>query len=326
LKKIILIILILILLFVIIFKPKANPVNTNVENTENMVAESTYDYKQYKTVKLLHTATGQVEELPLDPYLYGVVAAEMPANFDIEALRAQAIVARTYTMYVITTDRKHDNADICDDPACCQAWVSKEDRLAKWNENERESNWNKIVDAVNSTQGKIITYNGKPIDAFFHANSGGKTEIPINVWGSGDYPYLQSVTTAGEDAYSQYSSEVTLSKKELIEELKQYHSDIVIDFSQDKPIEILSYTDGDRVKTIRFGNVEISGVEARTIFGLKSANFTFEISGDTIKFNVVGYGHGVGMSQTGADSMAKQGATYDSIIKHFYTGVEIVDM
>ena len=325
-KKIILIILILILLFVIIFKPKANPVNTNVENTENMVAESTYDYKQYKTVKLLHTATGQVEELPLDPYLYGVVAAEMPANFDIEALRAQAIVARTYTMYVITTDRKHDNADICDDPACCQAWVSKEDRLAKWNENERESNWNKIVDAVNSTQGKIITYNGKPIDAFFHANSGGKTEIPINVWGSGDYPYLQSVTTAGEDAYSQYSSEVTLSKKELIEELKQYHSDIVIDFSQDKPIEILSYTDGDRVKTIRFGNVEISGVEARTIFGLKSANFTFEISGDTIKFNVVGYGHGVGMSQTGADSMAKQGATYDSIIKHFYTGVEIVDM
>ena len=104
-------------------------------------------------------------------------------------------------------EREHENADICDDSKCCQAWISKEDRLAKWSEDERESNWKKIQEAVDSTSGKIITYNGKPINAFFHSNSGGTTEIPINVWGGSDFPYLQVVETSGEDEYSQYYSE-----------------------------------------------------------------------------------------------------------------------
>ena len=123
----------------------------------------------------------------------GVVAAEMPANYEEEALKAQAIVARTYTVYKITKGGKHSNADICNDPGCCQAWISKEDRFAKWNELDRENNWNKIVSAVDSTAGKIITYEGQPINAFFHSNSGGTTEIPINVWGGSGYPYLQVV-------------------------------------------------------------------------------------------------------------------------------------
>ncbi len=161
------------------------------------VVENDYDYKNYSTIKLLHTNSGEVEEVNLDEYLYHVVSAEMPADFSEEALKAQAVVARTYTIYKITSEaKKHEQADICDSASCCQAWISKEDRLARWDENIRESNWNKIVNAVNSTKGKIITYENKPINAFFHSNSGGTTEMPINVWGGSGYPYLQVVETA----------------------------------------------------------------------------------------------------------------------------------
>ena len=111
---------------------------------------------------------------------------------------------------------KHKNADICDDYRCCQAWISKEDRLAKWSQNEAEANWNKITEAVDATQGKIITYNGSPIDAFFHSNSGGTTETANNVWGGDNFPYLKSVQTSGEDGYTQYSSGVELTKDEFI--------------------------------------------------------------------------------------------------------------
>ena len=248
----------------------------------------------------------------------------MPANFEMEALKAQAVVARTYTIYKIK-HKNHDNADICDSHLCCQAWISKEDRLSKWDENERESNWNKIVACVNDTKGKIITYQGEPINAFFHSNSGGMTEMPVNVWGGTGYPYLQAVETSGEDAYTQYASELEISKQELVDKIKEKHADIVIDWNAEKPIEILEYTDGNRVKTIRFGNLNLSGVEVRTLLELRSANFTFEIIGDSVKFSVKGYGHGVGMSQTGADSLAKQGKNYEEIIKHYYTGVEIVN-
>lgn len=165
--------------------------------------------------------------------------------------------------------------------------------------------------------------NGKPINAFFHANSGGVTELPVNVWGGSNMPYLQVVETAGEEGYNQYNSEVVLSKVELIEKLKTKYSDIQIDFENDEDIKILEYTDSNRVKTVKFGNHNLSGVETRTLLGLKSTNFEITKEGDNIKFSVKGYGHGVGMSQTGADSMAKQGSNYEEIIKHFYKDVEI---
>ena len=189
-----------------------------------------YDYGKYNKVKLLHGSTGEIEELDLDEYLYGVVSSEMPANFEEEALKAQAVVARTYTIYKITNGSKHENANICDDSKCCQAWISKEARFEKWNESERENNWSKIVNAVDSTKGKIITYDGKPINAFFHSNSGGKTEIASSVWGGKDEPYLQAVETSGEGNYTQYSSEVILTKSEFVDKIKQYHSNFEIDF------------------------------------------------------------------------------------------------
>ena len=299
--------------------------DANVENEQVQQSkenEQDYEYNKYGTITLLHKKTGEIEQVNIDDYLCNVVSAEMPANFEMEALKAQAIVARTYTVYKIL-NKKHENADICDDSTCCQAWVSKEDRFARWEESKRESNWQKINDCVNNTKGKIITYNNQPINAFFHSNSGGVTEIPVNVWGGTGYPYLQSVQTSGEDAYTQYLSEVVLTQDELINKLKVKYSDITIDFSNNDDIKILDYTESTRVKTVKFGNHELSGVETRSLLGLKSTNFEITKEEGKIKFSVKGYGHGVGMSQTGADSMAKQGSTADEIIKHFYAGVEI---
>ena len=293
--------------------------NNNVEKVQN------YEYSKYGTINLLHKKTGEIEQVKLDEYLCNVVSAEMPADYELEALKAQSIVARTYTIYKIV-NKKHENADICDDSTCCQAWISKEDRLARWDENKKESNWQKICDVVESTKWKIVTYENKPINAFFHSNSGGITEIPVNVWGGEGYPYLQSVETSGEDTYSQYLSEIVLTQNELLDKLRKKYSDIAIDFSNADSIKILEFTEGTRVKTVRFGNHEISGVDARQIFGLRSTNFEIIRENDNIKFSVKGYGHGVGMSQTGADSMAKQGYTAEDIIKHFYTGIEISDV
>ena len=296
------------------------------QSTDKELQEEKYNYKEHNTIKLLHTKTKEIEELHLDEYLYGVVSAEMPATYEIEALKAQSTVARTYTIYQIRNNgAKHEGANICDSYACCQAWISKEDRLSKWKENEREINWKKITKAVNETAGKVITYEGQPINAFFHSNSGGITENSINIWGGIEYPYLKSVTTSGEEAYSQYSSEVLFSKEELINKIKETHSDIQIDWNLQNPIEIQERTESGRVRTIKFGNVSIAGTEARTILGLKSTNFVINYQDDKIIFSVIGYGHGVGMSQTGADSLAKQGHGYEDIIKHFYTSVEIIN-
>lgn len=277
----------------IIFVKKTKVVDTISEIADETNIER-YNYSQYNTIKLLHNETGKIEDIYLDEYLYGVVASEMPASFEMEALKAQAIVARTYTIYKIINGGKHEDANICDSAACCQAWISKEDRIAKWNENEAQNNWEKILEAVDSTKGKIITYEGKPINAFFHSNSGGTTEIVSNVWGGTDLPYLQAVTTSGEDAYKQYSSDVTYTKEEFINRIKEYHQDVEINFEDDNEIKILEYTQSGRVKSLKLGNLEIGGVEARNIFELKSANFEITKEGENINFKVTGYGHRCG--------------------------------
>lgn len=313
-------------------KEPTQEVATNTEPNEGTSesieqVKEQYDYQKYKTIKLQHVETGQIEELNIDEYLYGVVASEMPASFELEALKAQATVARTYTIYQMTNNSsKHENADMCDDFNCCQAWISKEERIAKWDSKEAESNWEKIVQAVDSTKGKIVAYNKQPINAFFHANSGGVTESSLNIWGGIDYPYLKSVETSGEEGYTQYASEVTLTKQELLDKLQEQYKDCTIDFTEQDCIEILDYTTSGRIKTIKFGNKEIAGTEARILLGLKSTNFTIIQEGENIKFTVIGYGHGVGMSQTGADALAKAGSNYETIIKHFYTDVEIIEV
>lgn len=315
--------LIIIIAFMIpiLFTKKFKQVDTVSDKVEE---KEPFDYGKYTNIKLLHSETGDIEDLSLDNYLYGVVAAEMPASYELEALKAQAVVARTYTIYKIVNGSKHENADICDNPSCCQAWISKENRFNRWENEDKEANWQKIVLAVDSTAGNYITYNGEPINALFHSNSGGKTELPINVWG-GDYPYLVSVETSGEEGYSTYNSEVVFSKDELIKKVLEKYPDFKINFGDSSCIQIIDYTESGRVKTIKIGNINISGVEARNIFGLKSAKFDCRLEGETIKFSVIGYGHGVGLSQSGSDSLAKQGLDYKSIIKHYYKNVEITE-
>lgn len=295
--------------------------NNTVQLEENVIKEEEPPRAKVDKIKVLFTKENQIKEMDIDEYLYGVVSAEMPASYGMEALKAQAIVARTYTLYKIENNAsKHGDAGICTASTCCQAWISKEDRLAKWAEDTRNEYWNKVTSAVDSTKGKVITYDGKVINAFFHANSGGKTEPPVNVWGGTGYPYLQTVETSGEEGYSQYKSEVEFTKDELIKKLKEKYEDIKLELNE---VEIIERYESGRIKTIKFGNKQIAGVEARTILGLRSANFDIKLEGQKIKFTVYGYGHGVGMSQTGADSLAKQGQNYEQIIKHFYTGVEI---
>ena len=286
-----------------------------------VINQEKFNYGDYSKIKLLFTESGNVEEIELDNYLYGVVASEMPASFEKEALKAQAVVARTYTIYQIKNGKKHENANICNNYLCCQAWISKENRMEKWEEKYRDEYWNKIVEAVNETQGKIIFYENEPINALFHSNSGGKTELAINVWG-GNFPYFQSIETVGEDEYSSYNSEVEISKVDFITKMSEKKSDFKINFENDE-IKILEYTEGDRIKKIKIGNVELSGVECRNLFGLKSTNFKFEIFENSVKFTVIGYGHGVGLSQCGSDILAKQGKKCDEIIKYYYKDVEI---
>ena len=159
-------------------KFKTKDIFSEVKKEEETIKN--YDYSHINKIKLLHSKTNEVEEVALDEYICNVIAAEMPVNFELEALKAQAVVARTYTIFKLSKNiSKHENADICDSSNCCQAWISKEDRFTKWNKEEAEDNWNKIVKAVNETIGQIITYNGEAINAVFHSNSGGKTEIGL---------------------------------------------------------------------------------------------------------------------------------------------------
>lgn len=317
--------ILLYLIFIIILIFSMPIVFTNqFDNTQEVISDTNelFDYGKYNKIKLLHSESGKIEEIELDKYLYGVVASEMPASFELEALKVQAIVSRTYTIYQLENENKHQDADLCDNSQCCQAWISKENRFQRWEEKDREEYWNKIVEAVNLTKGKMIYYEGKIINALFHSNSGGKTELALNVWG-GDYPYFKVIETAGEEKYTSYESNVEISKDELIKRMLEKFSGFEIDFKTENPIKIIEYTDGNRVKKIKIGNIEISGVDARKIFELKSANFNFEINKDKVIFFVKGYGHGVGLSQCGSDILAKNGKTAEEIIKYYYNNVQI---
>ena len=280
-------VLIIFLIPIIFVKRKSISVNNeNKDKIEELEVEK-YNYSDFSKIKLLHNKTNQVEEVNLDEYIANVVSAEMPVKYEIVALKARAVRARTYTIYKITVSKKHKEADICDSSTCCQAWISKEDRLNKWKKEEATDNWNKIIKAVNETKGKIITYNGKPINAFFHSNSGGKTEIPFYVWGGEGYPYLQVVETAGEEDYSQYKSEVVISKDELKEKIKEKHEEFEIDYNDENCISIDERDTSNRVVTVKIGNLKLSGVEVRSILGLRSANFQISIDEDNIKFEVI---------------------------------------
>lgn len=250
----------------IFFTTKFNLIETSAEEERILQDVEKYSYSDFSKIRLLHQSTGEVEEKNLDDYIAEVVSAEIPASYELEAIKAQAIAARSYTIHKIIHGSKHEGADICDDSKCCQAWISKDDRILKWGEDGID-NWNKIVQAVNETLGEVATYNGQIINAFFHSNSGGTTETVSEVWGGEDIPYLQSVETSGENAYIQYSSEVELLKEDFLNKLKEKYSDIEVNFDDPECIRIIEFTGSGRVKTIKIGNRELSRCRGKDNFG-----------------------------------------------------------
>ena len=277
-------------------------------------------------IRVYHHDTGEVTEEAMDDYLTCVTAAEMPVLFETEALKSQAVAARTYAVTRCTTARQtpdpdgaHKGADVCTDYNCCQAYIAKADALAKWGA-DGEKNWQKIAAAVAATSGEIVTYEDQPIRAVFHSSSSGKTENSRDVWG-GDFPYLVSVDSPGEEACPYHTSTVSVPVDEWKAKLSAAAEGITFDDADLFGDFVRSPAGG--VLTVTMGDHVFKGTDIRTIFGLRSANFDAAWQDGNIVFYVTGNGHGVGMSQYGANAMAKQGADYKAILTHYYTGTAV---
>jgi len=246
----------------------------------------------------------KIETMTMDKYLWGVVAAEMPATFESEALKAQAVAARTYALWRMGhTVANHPEAQVCGDSTCCQAYISPEKAAENWGENAAAYS-QKITDAVSVTDGTVILYDGSPIDAVFHSSSAGQTVDAVEVWGNA-VPYLVGVDSPEGDEVPNYHTTVRISKKEALKLLQEAYPDKK--FGSDAE----SWFD------------DLDSEKVRTIFSLRSAHYSVETDGDELVFSVTGYGHGVGMSQYGANALAKSGKTYKEIIEWYYTGVTV---
>lgn len=256
-------------------------------------------------ISLYITETKKVKIIPIEEYIAQVVYAEMPASFELEALKSQAIAARSYTYKKLET-KNHEQIDLCTDAGHCQAWRPSDET----------ENYKKVAQAVEETKGRVATYNGEVINAVYHASSGGYTEDAIDVW-SGDTDYLISVESPNEDTIMKdYKTKLVLNRKEFFTKLN-------INNSQKLNIKVLSRTKGDRVKEIKINERYFTGTEIRKIFNLRSSNFEISCTNNDVTFEVKGYGHGVGLSQWGAQAMALEGKNAEEIIKHYYKGVEI---
>lgn len=295
--------------------PPLLPVSPSVAPSN--AGEESWDEKQ--TVRIL-MESGQVEELTMQEYLWRVVAAEMPAKFELEAMCAQAVCARTYTLWKAGTNA-HENADLCDNSACCQAYITPEEAAGRWG-SLTEVYTKHIASAVAKTDGQILTYEGKPIQAVFFSSSAPETEDAAAVWGSG-LPYLMSVSSPEGEEVPNYRSSVVLTAEQVKHLVADSGLGIKLSGNPSGWIRNVSYTDSGRVAELEVGGVTLSGSAARSLFGLRSACFEVIEDEGTFTFSVTGYGHGVGMSQYGANAMAAEGSTWQEIVCHYYTGVLI---
>lgn len=268
----------------------------------------------------------QVVEMKLEEYLKGVVAAEMPAEFELEALKAQAVAARTYAVQNMSffgkkgSSEKH-NADISTDPRQGQAWISEAKLKARWGTLSFSKYWTKISRAVDQTQGIIMTYQDEPINAVFHSTSGPKTASAREVWGS-DYPYLQSITCNWDNNSPRYHETKEYSVAEIEKQLGQEAGVVAaVQNGNKEAATIISRTESGRVAQVRIGTKTFSGLEVREKLNLRSTNFEINQKDDKLVFTTTGYGHGVGMSQYGANGMARAGKKYKDILSYFYKGI-----
>ena len=264
-----------------------------------------------------------VKEMDLGTYLVGVVRAEMPASFELEALKAQAVAARTYTLYKIRTGGNHgDDADICTDSTCCQAYIAEDQARANWGD-DADENEEKIEAAVHDTDGETILYGGAPILAVFHSSSAGQTRAAGEVWVS-DLPYLQAVDSPEPgDAIPNYYSRAEFTAEEFREKVAAALPEADLSGEMDGWLQNAVTDAAGSVETVEVGGVTVKGSTVRSILGLRSACFEWEVQGEKLVFFVTGFGHGVGMSQYGANQMAAEGADYREILTHYYTGVTV---
>lgn len=279
-------------------------------------------------IKVYRQALRKTETVDFEDYVKGVVASEMPSTFEKEALKAQAVAARTYSLSRYLNAKKdgnpssHKKAPVCD-TVHCQVYQDKnglkKSKGSKW----MKSDWKKISTAVEETKGQLMYYDGKLVkQALFHSSSGGKTENSEDVF-SAAVPYLVSVDSPYEEDATHKKETMTLSISQFSSKLKAAYPKISFGTVTSSDIEILSRSSGGRVESMKVGNGTVSGVQVRQALSLYSANFQIAISGDQITFTTTGSGHGVGMSQYGANGMAKEGRSYKEILSHYYSGVEI---
>lgn len=294
-----------------------NPKEIDNHSENNIVSDVINEKDIYENnVKVYNPETEEISDVGFEYYIKGVVAAEMPALFEEEALKAQAVAARTYAI-------KHvDDINNIDADKIGQAYISIEQMKKNWGNNFDEY-YKRVSNAVDSTQGEIMVYNDEPIEAVFHSTSAGITESAENIWTS-SLPYLKSVDSSQDKNAPDFIHETVIKNTEFVKKLKQKYNDINITTDNlINQIKILSRTQANYVDKISIGNKTFTGKQVREIFGLRSSNFTVKSDENSIIFTTKGYGHGAGMSQYGANFMAQEGNTYTQILKHYYDGIDI---
>ncbi len=268
-----------------------------------------------QSVKVLISEQNKTVTLSVEDYLFGVVAGEIPALYEKETLKAQTVCAYTFLKW-----RARENADkeydITDNYKVDQCYISKEAALKKWG-NKASEYEEKIKSAISEVKGQALTYNGEIILSVYHSLSGGTTESAKNVWGK-DYPYLQPAASVGDKLATNYITTFAATEDQIESKLSvSLPEGLKGSFSDFKR------TESGYVKSLKVSKKEFKGSEIREAFGLKSTNFTVSLKDNIFTFTVYGYGHGVGLSQNGANYMAKQGSNYKEILQHYYKGCEI---
>ena len=274
--------------------------------------------KPREKIKVLHQ--GEILEMDMEEYLLSVLAAEMPASFPDEALKAQAVAARTFAMYCAAAG-KHGEAQVCTDFACCQAWQDEQQMQEKWGA-DYDFYRDKLKSAIAETEGKYMSYDGKAIFAAFHSSSAGKTAACGERWS--ELPYLQSVLSPeSAESVPNYISTLEFAAidfRDIILRSAPY-----ADFTGEESAWLgpCIKSESGRVEEIEIGGVTFGGTELRSIFSLRSCAFELGYEAGVFRFTVTGYGHGVGMSQYGAKVLAENGSDYTAILAHYYQGVTL---
>ncbi len=265
--------------------------------TAEAVEPTVGGFDEMLLLKVLQDDT--VQTLSLQDYLIGVVSAEMPQDFPTEALKAQAIAARTFTLQ----SHKHKDADVCTDSACCQAWTAEANAQAR--------------NAVMKTDGLVVTYGDALIEATYFSCSGGRTEPAVAVWG-GDVPYLQSVESPGEEAAPRFSETVELEAELFAARLQAVYPEIQLNGPAPSWFGKITYSEGGGLASVVLGGVVLSGTSLRGLFALRSTDMRFAVTEERVCITTYGFGHRVGMSQYGAKAMAEAGSDFAQILTHYY--------